>query len=316
MFDAYQAVNDYSMMPTSVLARQIVEAFPNETIVWNGTNADALFGGLGKWRNARLTYRAPGAVRAAAGWMYWAGRFWARPTTPMEHRLCILRRTALWPYPAFALALHPMGEIAYRSPQAVRREIADALRAWLDTVAAALPPAVRPKVLTMAINACGKGCLKPAAVFENAGMTASFPFLDRDLVTFALQAATTWPPHLREGKAVLKELLTRSVPREMVYRPKSGFIIPAENTFGHRTFLNAFAEVIESSSGPFAGLLKRDVVRRIYTVMERREPLAWYTYEAMWCLVFGHHWILRAQQHASSTHAQADARPAGQTSPH
>jgi hypothetical protein len=94
-----------------------------------------------------------------------------------------------------------MGEIAYHAPQAVRREIADSVRAWLDTVAAALPPAVRPKVLTVAINACGKGCLKPASGFENAGMTATFPFLERDLVTFALQAATAWPAHLRKEKA-------------------------------------------------------------------------------------------------------------------
>jgi asparagine synthetase B (glutamine-hydrolysing) len=295
------------MMPTSVLARQIVDAFPNETVVWNGTNADALFGGLEKWRKARLTYRAPAPVRHLAAWIYRAGHFWARPTTPIEHNLCVVRRTALWPYPSFTLALHPLGEIAYHAPPGIRGEIAETVYGWLDIMAAALPPAVRPKLLTVAVNACGKGCLKPATVFENAGMAARFPFLARDLVTFSLQEATTWPPHLRENKALLKELLARSVPREMVYRRKSGFIIPAGETFGHRMFLNAFSEVIESSSGPFAALLKRNVLRRIHMAMQRREPLAWYTYEAVWSLVFGHHWITRVQGHALAAKAQTGA---------
>lgn len=300
MFDSYNTVNDFSMMPTSVLARQVIDAFPGESLIWDGINADSLFGGVAKWRHTHMTYRVPAVARRIAGSVYQAGRFWARPTTPMEHRLRVLRRTALWPYPSFAIALHPLGDIAYRAPRGARRHIAETLNGWLDSVARPLPLEIRPKIMGVTLNNGGAHCLKHAAVLENAGKILNFPFLQPRLVTFALQEAIAWPAHLREDKGVLKKLLARSVPQELIYRPKSGFSVDPAITFGRPAFLRAFSEVVESSSGPFAGMLNLKTIHRIHSALQARHTMAWYTYEFIWALVYGHHWIARVQEHAKT----------------
>jgi asparagine synthetase B (glutamine-hydrolysing) len=298
MFDAYTTVNDFSMMPTWTLARQILEAFPEEDVVLDGTGADGVFGGLEKWKQARLLYRVPAVARKTAGWVYRAGRLWARPGRA-ENVLRIVRRCALWPFPAFRVVLNPLGEIAYHAPRGVRREVAQALLDWLDRVAAGSPPAARPKFVAL-VSGTWRSSEKAAAALDNAGVRQSFPFQDPKLLAFAFREVTTWPTHLREGKGSLKQLLTRSVPAALVYRPKSGLSVLPVPTFGQPSFLRAFAEVLETSAGPFEGLIDRRFVRGLLEALERRQELAWFTYEFVWALVFGHHWITRIQQHATA----------------
>ena len=308
MFDAYATVNDFSMLPTWALARQVSAACPPSSgPVWDGSASDALFGGLETLRKARALYRAPAWARSAAGFIYRQRDLWMRDSRA-ETILRIAWRSALWPYPLFAIMLHPMAEIAYTVPREVRKEVAGALQAWMETVTACVQPAAQPKVLGVVFNNCGAHCQKPAAALENAGLEISFPFLNPKLGAFALQEVATWPAHLREGKGAMKQLLTRSVPHDMVHRPKSGFSIPPAKTFGHPALLSAFSEVIEDSSGPFAGLVKKPALRRLYQAIERKQHLAWYTYEFVWALVFGHHWVARILEHAAAP-SQPEAWP-------
>jgi asparagine synthase (glutamine-hydrolysing) len=57
------------------------------------------------------------------------------------------------------------------------------------------------------------------------------PILDHRVVEFAFRL----PPRLRlrgrQGKYILKRLLERYLPRELVYRPKQGFAVPLEKWF-------------------------------------------------------------------------------------
>ena len=58
------------------------------------------------------------------------------------------------------------------------------------------------------------------------GLEVRVPFLDSDLVEYAAQI----PPHLkqrgREGKWILKKAMEPYLPKEVIYRPKSGFGAP------------------------------------------------------------------------------------------
>ena len=58
------------------------------------------------------------------------------------------------------------------------------------------------------------------------GVEVRVPFLDPDLVEFAAQI----PPHFkqrgRQGKWVLKKAMEPFFPKEVIYRPKSGFGAP------------------------------------------------------------------------------------------
>jgi hypothetical protein len=49
-----------------------------------------------------------------------------------------------------------------------------------------------------------------------------YPFLENDMISMALRSTPHW--QMEEPKAPLKQSLSRSIPRNMVYRPKSGFV--------------------------------------------------------------------------------------------
>ena len=59
-----------------------------------------------------------------------------------------------------------------------------------------------------------------------AGVEARVPFLDLDLVALAARIPERVKQHGREGKWVLKKAMEPWLPREIIYRPKTGFGAP------------------------------------------------------------------------------------------
>jgi asparagine synthase (glutamine-hydrolysing) len=306
LFDTCTTVNDFAVIWQSALARQVIEMFPGVDSIIDGTGSDAIFGGIAKWGKAHLLYGVPAPVRRAVGALYRVGGFWHRGGRA-ENVLRIIRRSALWPFPSFAVVLNPLGGIGYHSPRDVRRELVETLDAWLDLVACPLAPAVRSKLLGISVSNSASHCHKAVDLCDDAGVTLCFPFNDPGLVAFALQEVTRWPEELSEAKGALKQLLVRSVPASLVFRPKSGFSIHPADTFARPAFLNAFAAVLEDRSGPFYPLLKRSMLHRLYRALQDRRNLSWYTYEFVWALVFGHQWVTRIDSHVRAAHGRERA---------
>jgi asparagine synthase (glutamine-hydrolysing) len=98
------------------------------------------------------------------------------------------------------------------------------------------------------------------------------PFLDRDLLDFALSVDESFK--LRDGvaKEPVKRLAARYVGREAVYRPKTGFGVPIQHWF--RTGLGAhMATLIEEDRAEVEryfdiGELRRRLIRPPGTVNE------------------------------------------------
>ena len=65
---------------------------------------------------------------------------------------------------------------------------------------------------------------------DRAAMSCSLetriPFLDHNLVEFALSLPKDFKLHKTEGKSILKEILYENVPKEILDRPKAGFSVP------------------------------------------------------------------------------------------
>ena len=97
------------------------------------------------------------------------------------------------------------------------------------------------------------------------------PFLDRDVVEFAW----TLPlEYLREGdigKVVLRDVLYRYVPKEIMDRPKKGFSIPIQKWLREDPQLRSWAEeLLEEEKLRRQGLLNPAVVHRIWTDFTER----------------------------------------------
>jgi asparagine synthase (glutamine-hydrolysing) len=105
------------------------------------------------------------------------------------------------------------------------------------------------------------------------------PMLDHRLVEFAFRL----PPHLRRGtlgpKHILKKILYRHVPRELVDRPKQGFAIPLERWLRQdlRELVNDYlSEPRVRQAGVFdAGIVQR-LVRSFYDGDGRVAEQLWF----------------------------------------
>ena len=84
---------------------------------------------------------------------------------------------------------------------------------------------------------------------ERASMYSSLelrmPFLDKDIVEFALSTPTSIIFNKKEPKYLLKKILQKYLPKELIYTPKTGFSIPISNML--RNSLSQWANDLISS---------------------------------------------------------------------
>lgn len=309
MFDSYASVNDFSMLPTWFLARHVVAEFGNDcSVVFDGTGADIAFGGSAKWREWRRLYAVPDRVRRLIGSAYRYLDLWAKPGR-LEDIVRKMRRGTGWPLAYAPLLGSPMADIGFHAPNDVTSDVLEALQTWTHEVLEHEPEDTRFAATRMVHRTCVCACQKAYAAFDRSAMVQAFPFLSPDMVALALSHISRWSAPGEEPKAVLKVALSRSVPRELVYRRKSGFSIPPAATFGHRAFLDRLDELLASQAHPFTQWLDRATMLRIRDALVNREPLAWYTYEFVWAAVFGFHWLRRAEQYVRDTSYAAAPGP-------
>lgn len=106
------------------------------------------------------------------------------------------------------------------------------------------------------------------------------PMLDRDVVEFAWTLPIEYLKEGEIGKKVLREMLYRYVPRELLDRPKKGFSIPIDRWLREDKDLRAWAEeLINPDLLDAQGFLNKNEVWRIWNdLIERKvwRPQIWF----------------------------------------
>jgi asparagine synthase (glutamine-hydrolysing) len=180
----------------------------------------------------------------------------------------------LWADPARVLSLFTT---EYRV--ALASEAMDApLTSYLDSLPAALAPMQRMLALEQRFFLTDHNLLYTDKMSMAVGVEVRVPFLDNDLV----RLANALPPQLKqngaEGKWVLKKAMEPYLPKEVIYRPKTGFGAPLRHWLRHelrgwvRDVLSADSlrrrALFDPSS--VAGLLADDEAGRVdaaYTIL-------------------------------------------------
>ena len=133
-----------------------------------------------------------------------------------------------------------------------------------------LPPAVGELPLSERAQLLDTGSYLPDDVLtkvDRASMAVSLevrtPFLERELFRFVWSLPLQWRGDSPIGKPLLRDVLYRYVPRELVERPKAGFAIPLAEWL--RGGLRSWADAeLARSSLMRSGLLDPDPIRRIW----------------------------------------------------
>jgi asparagine synthase (glutamine-hydrolysing) len=103
------------------------------------------------------------------------------------------------------------------------------------------------------------------------GIEARVPFLDHELVEFAMHL----PPKLKlrrlVGKYILRKFGASVLPNEVVRRKKMPFYVPIENYFGQTVFRDMMDDLLSDESVRSRGLFQPEAVAQLRGMMQQRE---------------------------------------------
>ncbi|MSQ98847.1 MAG: asparagine synthase (glutamine-hydrolyzing) [Xanthomonadales bacterium] len=116
-----------------------------------------------------------------------------------------------------------------------------------------------------------------------AGVEVRVPFLDMDLVEFAQRIPLRFKQRGQEGKWVLKKAMEPYLPKEVIYRPKTGFGAPLRRwmRFELRELLG---DLLSVESLKRRGLFEPAAVQRLITANDSGKADASYTLLSLLCI--------------------------------
>lgn len=229
---------DYAQLPTLLLARLTRQQV---TVALSGDGADELFGGYGIYRSIPRDWdklqELPPALRRLAGSL---SHLPAGPLNGLAGlaRLAGRRKRS---YPGYrlrrnlgALAVGSLSEMTglhYARWRGMPSPVLGAGRAaTVFDAAEGAAPVRDPALAVMLLDAQGylpdDLCVKTDRATMACSLEARLPFLDHAIAEFAWSLPTKLKIDGETGKTVLREVLYRYVPRELVDRPKMGFEVP------------------------------------------------------------------------------------------
>jgi asparagine synthetase B (glutamine-hydrolysing) len=282
-----QPFADQSTVPTSDLAHSVIERLAGERrLILDGTGADGAFGMVGKIALWQKLSRVPGLLKATAS-VFYDKTLWHRHGRA-EYYSRLLRRSATMPLLSAVLAQNPLAGTLYWNGGERRVDglLDDWVSAWAGT-------STTSKVVAadLALTCANTFAQKAYPIFRSAGHEVFYPFLHNDSLTMALSSIPNW--NMSEPKAPLKASLARQVPREMVYRPKSGFTDPRGSVFFDPEFVDHLRSACEPTA-PISHLLKRKAVAKAADLLSRSKPLPPQTLNTLWAIVFTDRWYRTA----------------------
>lgn len=115
------------------------------------------------------------------------------------------------------------------------------------------------------------------------------PFLDRDVVEFAWTLPTEYKQNEKEGKLILKDVLYRYVPKELMERPKTGFAIPLAAWLQQKELREWANSLLDRKTIKNQGLLDADTVDALWN--DYLQKGIWT--EKIWYILMFQDWIRR-----------------------
>lgn len=275
---------DDSVAPTAELADAVCSALgPARRVIIDGTGADGGFGLHARLRALRIKAACvPSPVRWLAGLVYDAGLWTSKG--PMERFVKRLRGFSGASAVCGVIAQNPLDGVIYGAGSRARVEAL--MDRWIGE---AVGKDFRREATAadLALVCANIFAQKAKPIFESHGHTLLFPFLDPAMVELTLGAAIDWK--MNTAKAPLKALLCESVPAEMVFRAKSGFVDPRAEVYHDPAFIAHLAAVADNAS-PIGCVLRKKQIGKLVRQLRDKRPLPVAAEHFVWTVVFADRW--------------------------
>jgi asparagine synthetase B (glutamine-hydrolysing) len=291
-----QPIGDPSTVPTWDLAHSAVNHLAGEhRLILDGLGPDQAFGRTNRIDLFSRVIRVPQLLSQAASVLY-SSIFWHRYGR-LEYLFRVLRRSNLSLVSA-VLAQNPLAGTLYRN--ASKRPVDSLLSDW---VGGWVGDSLKERIVAadLALYCSNAIVQKGQPIFELAGHEVAHPFLETEMVSLAIASIPHW--QMDEPKAPLKRCLARYVPRDMVYRPKSGFVDYRGTGFFDKEFI-AYLRAAADDTSPMAFILNKKPLLKACDWLSRRVRLPFQTLNCLWAITFVDRWYRSAREDVcrASTH--------------
>ncbi|MFT4276113.1 MAG: asparagine synthase (glutamine-hydrolyzing) [Rhodopseudomonas sp.] len=209
---------DASLIPTAYLCSHV-----NEKVILGGDGADELFGGYGVYSAMRVSSRIPGWIKTLA------------QLVPVHGNPAAIRNGFLRAAAFFRMHLRPNSAAEYLSWRSYASPAQIERLGFTPPEAAALPDdfagldlATLPDILMMDIrfNLSADMLKKVDLASMQHSLEVRLPFLDSELVAFALGLPESFLISGRARKHILRETFRDQLPADILGRGKKGFLLP------------------------------------------------------------------------------------------
>lgn len=137
---------------------------------------------------------------------------------------------------------------------------------------------------------------KAFSVGESLGIRIVYPYIWRDILI--LQGAVPWSAKIHEGtvKWPLKRLLEEFMPKEFIYRQKSGFVPPFVQWLTSREFNQTVRDNLLASSGTIQRIVPPRLLDELLTDTLEGQLLRFPVLNFLWGALFTEMWIKKYQR--------------------
>ncbi|MGH6619965.1 MAG: asparagine synthase-related protein [Alphaproteobacteria bacterium] len=282
---------DVSTLPTNAMIHAAIGRISPDSLVIEGTGADAIFGltkRLALWR--RFT-SVPGLVRQAAAAAYKGFGMW-RHDGPVRKVCWLMRTRSQMPLiEASVMSQNSLDGIAYQIPEDDGQTLAAAIH---DSYIGAVDGHEFDVAASMAnlMHRCSGYCVaKSFDPIRSAGLRVLYPFLTSPIVDLA--ALMPVSSKYRDGadKYVLKAILKESLPGNLMDRPKAGFEPPMARYLRMPTFRAYLEDVVFDPHNPVLDYVDAGMARRMIEYSGQHDLTNREVHNYLWSLTFLSAWV-------------------------
>ena len=288
-----QPQGDYSTVPIQMAVQRALNLSDARRVVLDGSGADGVFGGFPRLPRWRRLYRMPLLFRLAGAAAFRLRGTWAEISSN-GRKLAAMRESCQMPILLASVAAeNALLGVAYRAEPSIRHALFERTLAWVReqfSYSRSVETDGEIRGFDLAHIVCNMTAQKSAPAFFGTHLDCAFPFLDPKVVRLGFEQAIDWPEQ-RESKAVLKRLLAEAVPREMVYRPKSGPKPPITAQLASPVIAEMLRAHVLGDANPLRPYLEMKVVREMVDRATRGVLLPFTTYNFLWTVFFTALWF-------------------------
>jgi asparagine synthase (glutamine-hydrolysing) len=281
---------DYSTIASNLLAHFAADLFRNGSWMVDGTGADGIFLGTSTWKWLSRLYQIPVSIRKAVASLFRLEPIFMDGRRASRYLGTISQSLHIPPLQAHVILESRLAGIAFKADSQSINEVLLAYKNYLEVFFDDLDERAQFSLLDLVHICIGRFAAKVYDPLRSRGLNPFFPFLTQDVVRTACHIMND-VQGLNQNKRVLRSLLRRDVPSEMIYRPKSGFTPPIEAIFNEHTVKSYIIDVVLSPHNPIREFVQPQKVERMFHRIWSGRPIFEEHFNFLWAYVFGSLWF-------------------------